>query len=137
MVISVRRPGASIGEMVRWCTYSGASTHGSSRTLPSDEECRRLASTENGASPRLSLAIGIWCFSGEVHQVGARLEGPVAPGRDHLDVRVQRIGREFEANLVIALAGRAMGNRVGAGFAFAISTRCLEISGRAIEVPSR
>jgi hypothetical protein len=22
-----------------------------------------LASTENGASPRLSLAIGIWCFS--------------------------------------------------------------------------
>jgi hypothetical protein len=28
-----------------------------------DEECSRLASTENGASPRLSLAIGIWCFS--------------------------------------------------------------------------
>src|SRR6185437_15785712 len=39
------------------------STAGSSRTFPSDEECRRFASTENGASPRLSFAMGIWCAS--------------------------------------------------------------------------
>ena len=32
---------------------------GSSSTFPSEEECKRLASTENGASPRLSLATGI------------------------------------------------------------------------------
>jgi hypothetical protein len=63
MTISVTASGASIGEMVRWWTYSGGSCHGSSSTLPSEEECSRLASTENGASPCLSLAIGIWCFS--------------------------------------------------------------------------
>ena len=32
-------------------------------TLPSLDECRRLASTLNGASPRLSLAMGIWWAS--------------------------------------------------------------------------
>ncbi len=53
---------------------------------------------------------------GEVDQVGARLEGPVAPRRDHLDVGVERIGRQLEADLVVALAGRAMGDGVGAGF---------------------
>ena len=32
-----------------------------------------------------------------------------------LDVRVERIGGELEAHLVVALAGGAMGDRVGAG----------------------
>ena len=41
----------------------GTSIAGSSSTLPSEEECSRLASTENGASPRLSLEMGIWCAS--------------------------------------------------------------------------
>ena len=36
---------------------------GSSKTLPSEEVCKRFASTEKGASPLLSFAIGIWCFS--------------------------------------------------------------------------
>src|SRR5690606_27393378 len=66
MVISVALSGASIGEMVRMWTYSGGSPHGSSRTLPSDEECNRLASTENGASPFLSLETGIWCCSAKL-----------------------------------------------------------------------
>ena len=61
--MTVATSGASSGLIVRWWTNSGASTAGSSRTLPSDEECRRLASTLKGASPRLSLAIGIWFFS--------------------------------------------------------------------------
>lgn len=73
---------------------------------------------------------------GKFEQVGAALERPVAPRRDDLDVRVQRIGRQFETDLVVALAGGAMSNRVGASL-LAISIRCLEISGRAIEVPSR
>ena len=63
MVMTVGVSGASSGDRVRWCTNSGASTAGSSSTLPSEEECRRLASTLKGASPRLSLAMGIWCFS--------------------------------------------------------------------------
>ena len=54
---------------------------------------------------------------GEVDEVGAALEAPLAPGRDHLDVGVQRIGGEFEAHLVIALAGGAMGDGIGAGLA--------------------
>jgi hypothetical protein len=123
-------------ETVRIWTYSGASSHGSSSTLPSEEECSMLASTENGASPRLSFGTGIWWFCGEIDQVGARLERPVAPWRDHLDVRVERIGRQLEADLVVALAGGAMGNGVGAGFLGDLDQR-LEISGRAIEVPSR
>ncbi|MNE27490.1 hypothetical protein D3C80_1209010 [compost metagenome] len=63
ILIVVAWSGAASGEIVRICTYSGASTAGSSRTLPSEDECKRLASTENGASPFLSLATGIWCCS--------------------------------------------------------------------------
>ena len=63
MVKTVGLSGASSGAIVRMCTNSGASTAGSSSTFPSEEECSRLASTLNGASPRLSLVIGIWCFS--------------------------------------------------------------------------
>ena len=82
---------------------------------PRPRMCRRLASTENGASPRLSLAIGIWCFSAIVEQLGARGEIPLAPRRDHLDVGLQRVVAELEAHLVVALAGGAVGDGVGAG----------------------
>ena len=51
---------------------------------------------------------------GEVDQVGARLELPFPPGRDDLDVGVERVGRQLEAHLVVALAGGAVGDRVGA-----------------------
>ncbi|EXU82302.1 hypothetical protein AX23_14365 [Brucella melitensis 548] len=53
---------------------------------------------------------------GKFEKLRAALERPVAPWSDDLDVRVQRIGRKLEANLVVALAGRAMGDGVGAGF---------------------
>ena len=79
--------------------------------------CSRLASVENGASPRLSLAIGIWCFSAKAISAVREANLPLAPRRDHLDVGLQRIGRELEAHLVVALAGRAMGDRVGADLA--------------------
>ena len=59
IVMIVGLSGASSGEIVRWWTYSGASAAGSSSTFPSDDECSRFASIEKGASPRLSLAIGI------------------------------------------------------------------------------
>ena len=52
---------------------------------------------------------------GEVDEVGARLEVPFAPRRDDLDVRVERIGGELEAHLVVALAGGAVGDGIGAG----------------------
>lgn len=48
--------------------------------------------------------------------MGARAQVPFAPGRDHLDRGIKGIGGQLEADLVIALAGGAMGNGVGAGF---------------------
>ncbi len=58
------------------------------------------------------------------------------PGRDHLDVGLQRVIAKLEADLVITLAGRAMGDGIGADH-----FRDLDLppgeSGRAIDVPSR
>ena len=49
------------------------------------------------------------------HQLLARQQIPFAPRRDDLDVRVQRIGAQFEAHLVVALAGRAVRDGLCAG----------------------
>ncbi len=54
---------------------------------------------------------------GVIEQPGARAEVPFAPRRDHFDVGGQRVIRELEAHLVVALAGRAVGDGVGAGLA--------------------
>ncbi len=48
-------------------------------------------------------------------QAFTRVQVPFAPRRDHADVRLQRVGAELEAHLVVALAGGAVGDRVGAG----------------------
>ncbi len=52
---------------------------------------------------------------GEFEKPGAAGQVPFPPGRDHPDLRVQRVGRQLEAHLVVALAGRAVRHRVGAG----------------------
>ena len=52
---------------------------------------------------------------GELDQLLAALEGPLAPGRDDLDGRLQRIVGELEAHLIVALAGGAVTDGVGAG----------------------
>ena len=44
-------------------------------------------------------------------------ELPFAPGRDDLDVGLERVSRQLEAHLIVALAGRAMGDRVSADLA--------------------
>lgn len=50
-------------------------------------------------------------------QFRAALERPVAPRCDDLDVGVEGIGGEFETDLVVALAGRTMGDRIRARLA--------------------
>ena len=50
----------------------------------------------------------------ELQQVLAALEAPFAPRRDDLDRRIERVIGQLEADLVVALAGRAMTDRVGA-----------------------
>ncbi len=74
---------------------------------------------------------------GEVEQRLAALEVPFAPGRDDLDVGLQRVVAELEADLVVALAGGAVGRPRRRRPCAAISIWRLAISGRAIEVPSR
>ena len=49
---------------------------------------------------------------GEGDQICARLELPLAPRGNDLDVGVQGIGRKLESHLVIALARRPMRNRI-------------------------
>src|SRR5215216_108950 len=81
--------------------------------MPSDDVCKRLASTENGASPRLSLAIGIWLRSA-YSSSWVRLRR--SHSRQGAITLIEGIGGQLKANLVIALAGRAMGNGICAGF---------------------
>src|SRR5690606_36078038 len=50
------------------------------------------------------------------HQGFAGGQVPVAPGRDHLHAGLERVGAQLEAHLVVALAGGAVGDGVGAGF---------------------
>ena len=75
-----------------------------------------MASTENGASPSLSLAIWIWCSRAKSRSSVAALEGPLAPWRHDPDRRLQCVVAELEAHLVVALAGGAVRHRVGADF---------------------
>ncbi len=52
----------------------------------------------------------------EVDELLAALERPFAPGRDDLYSGLQRVVAEFEADLIVALARRAMTDGVGADF---------------------
>ena len=73
-----------------------------------------MASVENGASPRLSLAMGIWCFSANSISAVREAKSHSRQGAMILMSGLERVGRELEAHLVVALAGRAVGDRVGA-----------------------
>jgi hypothetical protein len=53
-------------------------------------------------------------FLGIVEKPGARIEIPFAPRSDDLDVGIERVIAELEANLVVALAGGAVSDGVGA-----------------------
>ncbi len=49
----------------------------------------------------------------EIDQRRAGRQIPFSPGSDHGDVRLQRIISQFKTNLIIALAGGAVADRVG------------------------
>jgi hypothetical protein len=67
---------------------------------------------------RAFAALVLWhrdlVLLGEFDQRRAAVQIPFAPGGDDLDVRIERIIAELEADLVIALAGGAVGDGVGA-----------------------
>ena len=54
---------------------------------------------------------------GVLQQLFTRQQVPLAPGRYHADIGHQRIGAQLEAHLVVALAGGAVRDGVGAGLA--------------------
>ncbi len=53
-------------------------------------------------------------FRGVGHQIGTALHVPLPPRCDDLDFGLEGIGRELESDLVVALAGGAMGDGIGA-----------------------
>ena len=71
---------------------------------------------ENGASPALVLRDQDLVFLREIEKRLPRLELPLAPRRDHRDVRVQRVIAQFKANLIVALARCAVANCIRACF---------------------
>ena len=72
---------------------------------------------------------------GVLDQLPPRAHRPFPPGRNDPDRRERHIS-QFEAHLVVALAGRAMRDRIRAFFCR--DFRLLRaISGRAIDVPNR
>ena len=81
--------------------------------------CSRFASIEYGAPLALRRALlevdGDAVLVGVREQLLARQQVPFAPRRDDADVRLERVRAELEADLVVALAGGAVRDRVGAG----------------------
>src|SRR5690606_41249852 len=47
-------------------------------------------------------------------QVGPAFEIPMTPRRDDLYIRLQGVIRQLEPHLVVAFAGRSVGDRIGA-----------------------
>ena len=93
-----------------------ASNHGSSRMPASKLMCRRLRSIEYGffalacTGMLLLLAVG-----DHLRAAGELLAEALLPPRgDDLQLRRERGGGQLEAHLVVALAGGAVGDGIGA-----------------------
>ncbi len=82
--------------------------------LPFRRRVQQVGVDREGRLAALVLGDRDLVLLGEVEQRLAARELPFAPRRDHLDVGLQRIIAELEADLVVALAGRAVTDRVGA-----------------------
>ena len=53
---------------------------------------------------------------GKFQEFGAARQIPFAPRGDDFDVGVERVGGQFKADLIVALAGCTVGHGIGAGF---------------------
>ena len=87
-------------------------THGSSSTPVSHERPQRLTSIEYGEAFVIGISMPRSC--GVVDLLVARQAHPDAHRRDDLEPRVEGVDRDVEADLVVALAGAAVGDGVGA-----------------------
>ena len=101
----------AVGSAVSAYGSSGGAVHGSSRMPASIARPNRFSSIENGEA----------CFASTGIPLGERVRDLlvarpdlVAQRRDHPHARVLRLERELEAQLVVALAGAAVDDRLGA-----------------------
>ena len=69
--------------------------------------------------------------------VGTALQVPLAPWGDHLDVRLQGVGRQLEPHLVVALPGGPVGDRICTGLDRRTNETLRDDMGRASDVPRR
>src|SRR4029453_585530 len=105
--------GAASGSLVSWNILAGGSAHGASSTPPPYEMWKRVRAGLYGR-PTLGPRDGDVVPPRELDERRAGVELPFPPRRDHAQVRRQgRVG-QLEADLVVALAGRAVGDGVGA-----------------------
>ena len=103
--------GALAGSEVSAYGSSGGAFHGSSRTPASIARPKRFSSIENGDETRLHDRDAL---GDRVLDLLVARPDAVAQRRDHLHARVVRLERELEAELVVALAGAAVHDRLGA-----------------------
>ena len=82
--------------------------------LPLGRRVQKVGVDREGRLAALVLGDRDLVLLGEVDQRLAAGELPFAPRRDDPDVRLQRVIAELEADLVVALAGRAVTDRVRA-----------------------
>src|SRR5262249_57669514 len=61
----------------------------------------------------LIVGVGYLFWSGEGEEPPPRLKSPSPPRRDNRDIGFECVIGKLEAHLIVALAGRAMGNRIG------------------------
>src|SRR6185437_10497109 len=84
--------------------------------LPLGRRVQQVGVDRKGRFPALVLGDRDLVLFGEVEQRLAAGELPLAPRRYHLDIGLQRIIAKFETDLVVALARRAVTDRVRADF---------------------
>ena len=65
-----------------------------------------------GGFAALVLGDGDLILLGKFQQFGARCQVPFTPRGDDLDVRVEGPGGQLEADLIVAFAGSAVGDRI-------------------------
>ena len=108
--------GASSGLTVRWIHVVGGVLRRVFEHLALRGGVQQIGVHRERRVAALVLRHGDLVLLGEIEQRVAALELPFAPGRDHLDVRLQRVIGHLEAHLIVALARGAVTDGVGADF---------------------
>ena len=100
--------------MVRCQTTSGGLVPGLLQDLTLAAAVQEIGVHAEGGLAALVLGDGDLVLLGELDELRAAGEVPFAPGGDDLHVRLEGVVGDLEPDLVVALAGGAVGDGVGA-----------------------